>query len=86
MDVRTQRYVLAVVELGSDKRASKLLSIAQSAVSHQVSMLEKEPDKPLLVRSRRRASRSLHSSRRRWFSSASAAACRRGAHLSAFAT
>ena len=51
MDARALRYFQAVVEFGSYSRASKFLGISQPAVSRQVSLLEKELGKPLLVRS-----------------------------------
>jgi LysR family transcriptional regulator, nitrogen assimilation regulatory protein len=51
MDVRSLRYFHAVVEFGSYSRAAKFLRISQPAVSRQVSLLEKELGKILLVRS-----------------------------------
>lgn len=51
MDARALRYFQAVVEFGSYSRASKFLGISQPAISRQVSLLEKELGKALLLRS-----------------------------------
>lgn len=50
METRALRYFQAVVEFGSYSRASEFLRISQPAISRQVSRLEKELGKPLLIR------------------------------------
>ena len=50
IEVRALRYFQAVVEFGSYSRASEFLRISQPAISRQVSRLEKELGRPLLIR------------------------------------
>jgi LysR family nitrogen assimilation transcriptional regulator len=52
MDARSLRYFQAVVELGSYSKAARFLRISQPAISRQVTHLETELGKKLLVRSR----------------------------------
>ncbi|MCP5265204.1 MAG: LysR family transcriptional regulator [Burkholderiaceae bacterium] len=51
MDLRQLRYFVQIVESGSLARASRQLYIAQPALSQQISKLESEVGKPLLIRS-----------------------------------
>lgn len=53
MDVRQLRYFVQIVESGSFTKAARLLLVAQPALSQQVSRLEAEVGKSLLVRSTR---------------------------------
>jgi LysR family nitrogen assimilation transcriptional regulator len=53
MDLRQLDYFVHVAELGSFSRAAVMLSIAQSALSHQVRQLEVELKQPLLYRNGR---------------------------------
>jgi LysR family transcriptional regulator, nitrogen assimilation regulatory protein len=53
MDLRKLDYFVHVAELGSFTKAAALLSIAQSALSHQVRQLEMELDQTLLHRNGR---------------------------------
>jgi LysR family nitrogen assimilation transcriptional regulator len=53
MDLRKLDYFVHVAELGSFTKAAALLSIAQSALSHQVRQLERELDQTLLFRNGR---------------------------------
>jgi LysR family transcriptional regulator, nitrogen assimilation regulatory protein len=53
MDLRQLDYFVHVAELGSFTRAATMLSIAQSALSHQVRQLEVELKQPLLYRNGR---------------------------------
>jgi LysR family transcriptional regulator, benzoate and cis,cis-muconate-responsive activator of ben and cat genes len=50
LDLRRLRYFLAVARAGSFSRAAEELRVAQSAVSRQVALLEKELGTPLLTR------------------------------------
>ena len=50
MDARSLRYFQAVVELGSYSKAARFLRISQPAISRQVTSLETELGKTLLVR------------------------------------
>ena len=51
MDLRQLRYFTQIVESGSLSKASRLLYIAQPALSQQLAKLESEVGKPLLTRS-----------------------------------
>jgi LysR family transcriptional regulator, nitrogen assimilation regulatory protein len=51
MDLRQLRYFVKVVDCGNVTRASAALYVAQSAVSNQISNLERELEMPLLERS-----------------------------------
>ena len=51
MDMRQLRYFVQIVESGSLAKASRQLFIAQPALSQQMTRLEDEVGKPLLVRS-----------------------------------
>jgi LysR family transcriptional regulator, nitrogen assimilation regulatory protein len=53
MDIKKLRYFVHVADLGSFTKAASLLSIAQSALSHQVRQLETELEVPLLHRNGR---------------------------------
>jgi len=53
MDMRQLKYFVQIVESGSLSKASRQLFIAQPALSLQMSRLEDEVGKPLLVRSSR---------------------------------
>jgi len=53
MELRQLRYFVQVVESGSLAKASKLIYIAQPALSRQLAKLEAEIGKPLLLRSAR---------------------------------
>ena len=51
MDLRQLRYFAQIVESGSLSKASRLLYVAQPALSQQLAKLESEVGKPLLLRS-----------------------------------
>jgi LysR family tcuABC transcriptional regulator len=51
MDMRQLRYFVQIVESGSLSKASRQLFVVQPALSQQMSRLEEEVGKPLLVRS-----------------------------------
>lgn len=51
MELRQLRYFVAVVDAGSITRASDSLHVVQSAVSHQLRLLEEEMGCTLLIRS-----------------------------------
>jgi DNA-binding transcriptional LysR family regulator len=51
MELRQLRYFVSVVDAGSITRACDSLHVVQSAVSHQLKLLEKELGSSLLVRS-----------------------------------
>jgi LysR family tcuABC transcriptional regulator len=51
MDMRQLRYFVQIVESGSLAKASRQVFIAQPALSQQMTRLEEEVGKPLLVRS-----------------------------------
>lgn len=51
MDLRQLRYFVQIIESGSLAKASRVLYIAQPALSQQLARLEAEVGKPLLVRS-----------------------------------
>lgn len=51
MDIRQLKYFVQIVESGSLSKASRQLFIAQPALSQQMSRLEDEVGKPLLLRS-----------------------------------
>ncbi|QDL38601.1 LysR substrate-binding domain-containing protein [Rhodoferax sediminis] len=51
MDVRRLKYFVQIVESGSLSKASRQLFIVQPALSQQMTRLEEEVGKPLLVRS-----------------------------------
>src|SRR6516225_8042826 len=53
MDMRQLKYFVQIVESGSLSKASRQLYIAQPALSQQMTRLEDEVGKPLLVRSSR---------------------------------
>jgi LysR family nitrogen assimilation transcriptional regulator len=53
MDIKKLHYFVAVVDLGGFTRAASVLSIAQSALSHQVRQLEMELGQTLLHRNGR---------------------------------
>ncbi len=53
MDMRQLKYFVQIVESGSLSKASRQLFIAQPALSQQMTRLEDEVGKPLLVRSSR---------------------------------
>jgi LysR family transcriptional regulator, nitrogen assimilation regulatory protein len=53
MELRQLRYFIAVARLGSFSRAAESLSVAQSAISRQISSLEEELVTTLLIRDRR---------------------------------
>jgi LysR family transcriptional regulator, regulatory protein for tcuABC len=53
MDMRQLKYFVQIVESGSLSKASRQLFIAQPALSTQMSRLEEEVGKPLLLRSSR---------------------------------
>jgi LysR family nitrogen assimilation transcriptional regulator len=53
MDVRQLDYFVHVADLGSFTKAASLLSVAQSALSHQVRQLEVELEQTLLYRNGR---------------------------------
>jgi LysR family nitrogen assimilation transcriptional regulator len=53
MDIKKLDYFVHVADLGSFSKAASLLSIAQSALSHQVRQLETELAQPLLHRNGR---------------------------------
>jgi LysR family nitrogen assimilation transcriptional regulator len=53
MDIKKLEYFVHVAEMGSFTKAASLLSIAQSALSHQVRQLEVELDQTLLHRNGR---------------------------------
>lgn len=53
MDIKKLEYFVHVADLGSFTRAASLLSVAQSALSHQVRQLEIELDQALLYRNGR---------------------------------
>lgn len=53
MDIKKLDYFVHVADLRSFTKAASLLSIAQSALSHQVRQLETELDQPLLYRNGR---------------------------------
>lgn len=53
MDLRKLEYFVQVADLGSFTKAASLLSVAQSALSHQVRQLEIELDQTLLHRNGR---------------------------------
>jgi LysR family tcuABC transcriptional regulator len=50
MDLRQLKYFVQIVESGSLAKASRLLYIAQPALSQQIAKLEAEVGKPLLIR------------------------------------
>jgi LysR family transcriptional regulator, nitrogen assimilation regulatory protein len=50
MDIKKLEYFVQVADLGSFTKAASLLSIAQSALSHQVRQLEAELQQTLLYR------------------------------------
>ncbi len=52
MELRQIEYLLAVVDEGSFTAASERLTVAQSAISHQVAKLERELELVLLLRGR----------------------------------
>jgi DNA-binding transcriptional LysR family regulator len=52
MELRQIEYLLAVVDEGSFTAASERLTVAQSAISHQVAKLERELELVLLIRGR----------------------------------
>lgn len=51
MDIRQLKYFVQIIESGSLSKASRQLFVAQPALSAQMSRLEDEVGKPLLVRS-----------------------------------
>jgi LysR family tcuABC transcriptional regulator len=51
LDLRQLRYFAQIVESGSLSKASRLLYVAQPALSQQIGKLESEVGRPLLVRS-----------------------------------
>lgn len=51
MDIRQLKYFVQIVESGSLSKASRQLFIVQPALSQQISRLEDEVGKPLLIRS-----------------------------------
>lgn len=53
MEIRTLRYFLAVVDEGNLTRAAEALSLTQSALSRQMSMLERELGTTLFTRGQR---------------------------------
>ena len=53
MDVKQLDYFVHVADLGSFTKAASLLSVAQSALSHQVRQLEVELEQTLLYRNGR---------------------------------
>lgn len=53
MDVRQMRYVLAVAQTGSVRRAAQLLSVAQPTLSQQLGIVEREIGAPLFDRTAR---------------------------------
>jgi LysR family nitrogen assimilation transcriptional regulator len=53
MDIKKLDYFVHVADLRSFTKAASLLSVAQSALSHQVRQLETELDQPLLYRNGR---------------------------------
>lgn len=53
MDVRQMRYVLAVAQTGSVRRAAQLLSVAQPTLSQQLGIVEREVGAPLFERTAR---------------------------------
>src|SRR5262252_3091946 len=53
MDLKKLDYFVHVADLRSFTKAASVLSIAQSALSHQVRQLETELDQPLLYRNGR---------------------------------
>ncbi|GAA4640147.1 LysR family transcriptional regulator [Actinoallomurus vinaceus] len=53
MDVRQMRYVLAVAQTGSVRRAAQLLSVAQPTLSQQLGIVEREMGAPLFERTAR---------------------------------
>lgn len=53
MDFRQLRYFAQIVESGSLSKASRILFVAQPALSQQLAKLENEVGKPLLTRSTR---------------------------------
>jgi LysR family nitrogen assimilation transcriptional regulator len=53
MDLRKLEYFVQVADLGSFTKAASLLSVAQSALSHQIRQLEIELDQTLLHRNGR---------------------------------
>ena len=50
MEARALRYFQSVVEFGSYSRAAEFLRISQPAISRQITRLEKELGRPLLIR------------------------------------
>ncbi|MDZ5078718.1 LysR family transcriptional regulator [Nesterenkonia sp. HG001] len=54
MDLQQMRYVLAVAEHGSFTRAARRCFVVQSALSHQIAVLERELGLRLFARSSRR--------------------------------
>lgn len=54
MELRHLRYLVAVAEQGSFSAASRVLNVAQSAISEQLADLEREIGVPLFVRSPRK--------------------------------
>ncbi|WP_074118094.1 LysR substrate-binding domain-containing protein [Bradyrhizobium sp. AS23.2] len=53
MELRQLRYLISVIDFGSFSKASGQLNIAQPALSQQITNLESELGRPLLVRSGR---------------------------------
>ncbi|MCO6011293.1 LysR family transcriptional regulator [Actinoallomurus purpureus] len=53
MDVRQMRYVLAVAQTGSVRRAAQLLSVAQPTLSQQLGIVEREVGASLFERTAR---------------------------------
>ena len=53
MELRQLRYFVTIVDYGSISRASGILHIAQPALSHQLQLLERDLEAPLLHRSSR---------------------------------
>lgn len=54
MELRHLRYFITVAEQGSFSAAARLLHVAQSAISEQLTDLEREIDVPLFVRSQKK--------------------------------
>jgi len=57
MDIKQLDYFVHVADLGSFTKAASLLSVAQSALSHQVRQLEVELEQTLLYRNGRGVTR-----------------------------
>lgn len=64
--LRQFRYFIAVAESGSVAAASRMLNIAQSAVTESMQELEDELGRRLFARSSRGMQLTPHSIRRRW--------------------